>query len=82
MSKFTIQRRKECSDFIRNHHGAMTQPEMTKQLGVSKHTITRMIDELGLKQRHYKKRNPRPAMEHRSGIFNVNVHKDWLIGKK
>ena len=59
----------------------MTQPEMIKQLRVSKMTITRLVNELGLKQRYYKRKEARPAHIHHGGFFNVQVHQDWLAGK-
>lgn len=80
LSKFSLKRKKECIDFIRSHHGAMTQPEMAEQLKIGTTTVTRLINEIGLKQRFYKKRNQNPAIERRSGMFNVNRHLNWLVG--
>lgn len=80
LSKFSLKRKKECIDFIRSHHGAMTQPEMASQLKIGTTSITRLINELGMKQRHYKKRNPRPAMERQTGMFNIKQYQNWLVG--
>lgn len=80
MTNFTLKRKKECIDFIKGHHGAMTQPEMAAQLQIGTTSVTRLINEIWLKQRFYKKRNPNPAMERKSGMFNVNRHLNWLVG--
>lgn len=79
MAKFTIQRRKECSKFIGDHHGKMTQQEMVKQLGVSHQYVTTLVKELGLQKRFYNRRPVHTPLRGK-GLFNVNRHPDWLVG--
>lgn len=72
-----LQKKNECRNFIRNHHGKMSNIEMSRQLKVGLGTLVRMIRELKLAK--VRMRKPHVVITH-GKTFNVNLHQNWLTG--
>lgn len=71
---FSLQQVKEFKDFVRSHHGAMTNDEMARQLGIGVTKVVLLIREMKMSKPY-----PRRHVQH-SKYFNVHVHQNWLTG--